>query len=361
MCIVFVIAMAIVVVIAIVIVIVVISVAMSAHGSPSVSPRAPRGLNDAFSVSDLVASLSELAKDRDCCEDWQLSTYVKTRRSQGPDKEGLVAHARLLGIILDHAPGGRPGQVALKDAWMALQRRYAIQGTDTAHTEVWADKCALKIRLALKHLLDIRAARPKSLAPEICMLMDKVRDTNGGCTPQVVTARYSPSMNSSPAAQPSPSSSPKKRRILRQSSSEASVELVHWKCNCAVCSPPPVVSLSQASSSADAREEAAANSCSVPCGRGAVKAALKKPASAQEADHGAWPGPIKIVSRRSPAQQYIMAGKSYIVAVSEKQHKDYQDIIRMVHEAMLSGSVSSQEEAKKMAKDLMKLEPRSPA
>ena len=187
------------------------------------------------------------------------------------------------------------------------------------------------------------------------------------------SGRYSPSTDSIPAAQPSPTSPPapdaaapspskKKRRILRKTSSESSVQLVHWKCNCAVCSPPPVVSLSQASSSADAQQEAAANSCSVPCGRGAVKSALRKPASAQEADHGVWPGPIKIHQRRNPEQFYIMAGKDYIVAVSKKQHKYAQDIIGMVHEAMLVGRVSSKEDAKKMAKELMKAEvPGSPA
>ena len=193
------------------------SVAMSAQASPSVSPRAPRGVNDVLSVSDLFASLSVLAKNRDCTVDWQLSTYVKTRRSQGPDKEGLVTHGQLLAIVLSHAPGGRPGQVALQDTWMALHRRYGIG--PTVNPEVWADKCAVKIRLALKHLLDIKASPPKSIPPEICMLLDKVVDTNGGSSPAgphgsgaegggVGSGRYSPSTDSIPAAQPSPTSPP---------------------------------------------------------------------------------------------------------------------------------------------------------
>ena len=137
--------------------------------------RAP---NDVVCVSDLFASLSVLAKNRDCTVDWALSTYVKTRRSQGPDKQGLVTHVQLLAIVLSHAPGGRPGQVVLHDTWMALHRRYGIG--PTVNPEVWADKCAVKIRLALKHLLDMIASPPKSIAPEICMLLDKVHDTNDG-------------------------------------------------------------------------------------------------------------------------------------------------------------------------------------
>lgn len=186
---------------------------MSAQASPSVSPRAPRGVNDVFfSVSDLFDSLSVLAKNRDCTVDWQLSTYVKTRRSQGPDKEGLVTHGQLLAIILSHAPGGRPGQVALLDTWMALHRRYGIG--PRVNPEVWADKCAVKIRLALKHLLDIKASPPKSIPPEICMLLDKVVETNGGSSGSgaegggVGSGLQSPSTDSIPAAQPSPASPP---------------------------------------------------------------------------------------------------------------------------------------------------------
>ena len=119
--------------------------------------RRARSPNDVVDVKQLVAKLGEQAVRKDCVIDRPLSTHVKTRRSQGPDKEGLVEHAALLGIVLDFAPGGRPGAVALRDAWKALHRKYGIKQHAHLCLETWADRCTVKLRLALEHLIDVKS------------------------------------------------------------------------------------------------------------------------------------------------------------------------------------------------------------
>eukprot|EP00974_Lingulodinium_polyedra_P110966 10732361-Lingulodinium_polyedra.AAC.1 len=56
--------------------------------------------------------------------------YAKARRSQGPDRNGLAMYKLLLTCVLQHAPGGFPGLVALRDCYLQLQREYGIKQTD---------------------------------------------------------------------------------------------------------------------------------------------------------------------------------------------------------------------------------------
>ena len=64
--------------------------------------------------------------ETNCSFDWSLKTYTKTRRSQGPNREGLIRNKKLLAKILEAAPTGRPGLIVLKESWLHLHRKYNI-------------------------------------------------------------------------------------------------------------------------------------------------------------------------------------------------------------------------------------------
>ena len=141
----------------------------------NISPRT-RSQNDAFEVKDICHILSAEAHRKDCSCDWSLKSYTKTRRSQGPDRDGLIKNKNLLAKILEVAPTGRPGLIALKETWLHLHRKYDIMDKET-HLGVddWAVECSDRVRLAFKHLLDLRDSGSKWIAPEIAELLGKLQ------------------------------------------------------------------------------------------------------------------------------------------------------------------------------------------
>ena len=127
-------------------------------------------------MKDLCHILSAEANRKDCSFDWSLKSYTKTRRSQGPDRDGLIKNKNLLAKILEVAPTGRPRLIALKETWLHLHRKYDIMGKET-HLGVddWAVECLDRVRLAFKHLLDLRDSGSKWIAPEIAELLRKLQ------------------------------------------------------------------------------------------------------------------------------------------------------------------------------------------
>ena len=80
-----------------------------------------------------------------------------------------------------------------------------------------------------------------------------------------------------PAAQPDPPSPPSKRRLLRKTSSDASVAFC-YVCRCPDCLKPKVVPLPSQDScpTSPTSDTARDNTEAVPCGNGAVVRSLKK-------------------------------------------------------------------------------------
>ena len=57
--------------------------------------RTSRAVNDDFDVNGMCLALREFANRKDLSWDWEFSEYQKTRRSQVPDRSGLIAYSEL--------------------------------------------------------------------------------------------------------------------------------------------------------------------------------------------------------------------------------------------------------------------------
>ena len=147
------------------------SVAILAQGTM----RRARSGNETFDVTRLASLLEPLARDKSPPCDFELSGYGKTRRSQGPDREGLQFYAPLLMAILTVAPTGYPSLVLLRETWLELQRKFQIMGPGThVHRDPseWATIAADRIRLCLKHVVDLKKSATTFMPSEVRELVE---------------------------------------------------------------------------------------------------------------------------------------------------------------------------------------------
>ena len=91
----------------------------------------PRARNDVIDYDAAKVALSALASLRDVGFDWAVLGYGKSRRSQGPDKEGIIKYFKLLHCILLLAPRGYPSLVDLRHLWCDLDRSHCIKDVKT--------------------------------------------------------------------------------------------------------------------------------------------------------------------------------------------------------------------------------------
>ena len=126
----------------------------------AVMGRAYGTINDRFCPEKLEDALKPLANmvKRPC--DLELEKYEKTKRTQGPDRDGLVEYYPVLSIILQFAPRGLPQKSLLEIVIVNLQNLYGImaeasQATYKGHYEDWVDKVTSKICIACRHVRDL--------------------------------------------------------------------------------------------------------------------------------------------------------------------------------------------------------------
>ena len=134
-----------------------------------------RSANDDFVVSDLVEALTAYARDKACGWDWACGFYSKRRRAQGPDREGLEKYSPLLSIVLDHAPGGLPSLVRLREVWMYLDSKFGIMAVDllkAGKPTVWANESGDIVRLMLVHLRSLKTSGTSWLTPGLKALVE---------------------------------------------------------------------------------------------------------------------------------------------------------------------------------------------
>ena len=126
-------------------------------------------------VTALSEDLSVFARDKGCSFDWELVEYASAKRSTGPDRDAMLVYAPLLRVVLLHAPNALPGLVPLRQVWMHLHRRFKIRnGHWDMGVEGWATKCVDVLRVACKHLAQLKANPCKWCPPELQELVDMV-------------------------------------------------------------------------------------------------------------------------------------------------------------------------------------------
>ena len=286
-----------------------------------------RTRNDPIDLVNFCDGLAELAKLRTPGFDWDLRAYGKSRRSQGPDRDGLMYYERLLEQVLRFAPRGFPSHVQLREAWMWLQKEHHVMACDVASSiESWADKAAETIRLMLKHLVDIRRSGTPYLSPGLAKLVGMISDDSGSSAavaPQPAPALAAPP----PAPEPLPLADTGRRQLVAHDSTGSSVQFCGLKCRCSDCrameAPEDIDSADSVSEDAKGVVE------SVPAARGAVREVLKRPGAMIKRPAGAdspRPGPRVSVARRLKGpylEAYIVLDNKFFVSQSFKKRIDY--------------------------------------
>ena len=117
-----------------------------------------------FSVTDLCDLLSPYAALKvPPFSDWECSLYAKSRRVQGPDRAGLETYHTLIKSVLLVCPSGRPSHVRLRETWLFLNKKHAIMHRDLLglgkDPTSWADEVADRLKLMLRHVLDLAQSR----------------------------------------------------------------------------------------------------------------------------------------------------------------------------------------------------------
>ena len=192
---------------------------------------------DSFVPVELEAALVPLANKKVPDVDFEFERYEKTRKSQGPDRAGLVYYFPLLSILLDYCPKGLPKPSLLKIVWLSLNKTYGIMGEASkklyrGNYDEWAEKTVEKLAVALRHVRDLAASQTSFVDPKLQTLMGKI-DTTG--LPLIAK----------PAAAPPAPNLRKSRVVIRAASnaSEGSVEICGVTCMCEKCRVVPMVDL----------------------------------------------------------------------------------------------------------------------
>jgi hypothetical protein len=320
---------------------------------------------DNFEVDFMVEQLEPYARLKDCPFDWELAHYAKSRRTQSADRDGLMLYHILLAIVLTLAPFGYPSLGLLKIVWGELQRKFKIMSRELTAVydgklDSWASLCCERVRLACRHVVDLKRSKTTWVGKEVKSLLDLVhlRDVQSpDVLPPAVpiaTRRSIAKIPSSPGA------------------SSSSVICCSFKCQCDDCKlAPSVVSCDSKDegneSSCDSAERAAlANTEFVPAQRGGQKraaraegdddkedakpvkrrpaAAKKKPATAEPEEKPAAqdkPMSLKIVMRNNPVEKresYIMMDGKFLLSCRETASAAYKTIIEKLAEEIRDGT-----------------------
>lgn len=285
-----------------------------------------RSRNDLLNVVDVCEALAPFAVLKTPPFDWEVAGYGKTRRSQGPDRDGLEAYEQLLRVILRAAPSGHPSLGRLRSVWMWLHGKYGLMAPDIQSKGVplcdWAAQAADTVRLMCKHLLDIKASRTTFLSPTLAGLVSMLKDAEPEGEEEVEERLPAP------------------RTLKPQLSTGSSVVLCGWRCECPDCKQPAEV-IDMDSDGASSTSLAAAAVETVPASSSKLTKALKeaskpvaakapkmkKPAAAAaavaEEPSKAGAPKVKIVTRKKPEQAYVMVNGKFLIACSKARSPDF--------------------------------------
>ena len=315
-----------------------------------------RAQTDRFDGTELEEALKAYARIKDNTFDWEMGAYAKTRRSQSPDRAGLEKYAPLLSTILSFAPGGFPNHGLLRDVLISLDSTYIIRSKDVPATKSrmdWANDVADTIRLATRHIVDLKKSGTSYLPPIL-------RDLVG-----LVKLDADPDMHAPPIPiswqmpEPAAALPPPPRRLAAKTSNASiasSVIFCGVRCRCPLCTPAEDIDSSQGS----ATSMAAAQAEPVVASRGGQKrlaremrgndaepvmqkpAGLiyKKPAAANLSKKPA--NAFKVVHRKSPearAEAYIMHNNKFLTGMTRAKSESYHTAVLQVAAELESGAL----------------------
>jgi hypothetical protein len=328
---------------------------------------------DIFEPESLIADLKPYAAVKNCAFDFELAQYAKTRRSQAADREGLAFYKVLLAIILSHCPHGYPSLLHLKLVWKTLQDKFHVMSKELFpiyHDKIdaWTSLCCEKVRLACRHVVDLKRSQTTFVSSELQSLMDLVVVRSRNEPPSTIARARSLKIS---IATPEPSSD------------ESALICCGFSCKCDDCKPTAdVVTVLESPSDCESETSVAAraNCEHVPASRGGQKRAAEKkdddeepaakpkkpktasakkkpaakpkpkpPAAEQPAEQPAEQAALdlKIVTRNRPEDKrecYIMKNGKFLVACKEKACASYKAVIAKLVEEMHDGTLAADKE-----------------
>eukprot|EP00974_Lingulodinium_polyedra_P004143 389123-Lingulodinium_polyedra.AAC.1 len=193
-----------------------------------------------FDVAALCDSLAEHARLKDCPYDFELIRYSKTKRSLGPDREGMIFYAPLLKKVLAACPTAFPPLAQLRSVWAYLDRKFSVRSQEHQHEDVvlWAEFCANNLRVCLRRMVDLKKSSSEYCCPDLQELLDMVQLSDPSDRPT--------SSASLSAGSGAPGPQQRARRVLsRESSCASSVEICAVHCQCPACQKPVDIGSSQ--------------------------------------------------------------------------------------------------------------------
>lgn len=337
-----------------------------------------RTLTTNFDPADLYAEWKPLAELKQPGFSWAGDDYEKTRRSQGPDRDGLKLYAKPLAGLLKVAPSCYPRHLPLRDVLVLMQDKHMILDPKVLVKPGWADKGADKWSIMMKHLLDESKLKKRTGHVEFDDLLDKVRELCARAKGSLMWQRcggplitLNPSEVSDVAKVPDPSE-------------VSDVEIVSFTCVCPECKKSEgaqhVPSEAEDGDVESESSQAAAAQTPMDPAKGAHKKAIssakeKKPPCAEslkpktakdkKAAHsiekppcaGSMKQKVQMVERKKGKKEcYLMVDGHHWVGANEKQTTAYKQVVTDIKHALEQGLVTSKDDAIKMkAEELKKL------
>ena len=172
--------------------------------------------------------------------DFGFDQYHK-KRSQGPDRDGLVFYFVYLEIILSLCPKGLPLKSLVMIVLGELDRKHDIRSalTKTLSQSDFLDKVSDRICVACRHVRDLSKSMTEFLHPKLKELVQLIEP------------------DSTPAARAPSKANAKPRPLTRQvSDASSTVQICSISCQCPECfKPEPPIDLSSEAGSVDLGRE----------------------------------------------------------------------------------------------------------
>ena len=254
--------------------------------------------NDIVDGSELEEALKPFAEKKQLGWDWEFDQYGKSRRSQGPDRDGLEFYLAILVVIFSFAPLGHPPLTILRQVWKNLHNRFDIMSAAAKGrcrrsdpVDQWAHDSADKLRLMTGHVIDLKRSQTAFLSPGLQKLVDMAQlHVPSGAA--VVARVPSTAAVVAPAPSVAAVAPPQGRSLAHRTSntaSESSIIFCGAFCKCTDCraAEPPVAVSDSASEHSSTSMAALKNTSHVQADRGGHKRQVEKATAEAEASASA--------------------------------------------------------------------------
>ena len=140
-----------------------------------------RTSNDLFCKAALYEALKVFAMLKKLAWDWDFLEYGKSRRSQGPDREGLEYYFEVLQAVLKFAPKGFPSLALLKLVWTQLNEKHNVMAEEVKAKykqkgiDSWASDACDKLRVMCSHVVDLKKSGTTFLSPKLEALVTLIK------------------------------------------------------------------------------------------------------------------------------------------------------------------------------------------